>query len=176
MGIVHVLSALITLLDTVIPSNSATAGEGGPAHLKRTDGFLTVPASASADTTLRFVRVPSSCKVKRVELQSQAQTAGKVNVGVYYPILGLSGKADLVANAIDADFFASDVDLATAVQPTNITNESGTYTADLQVQPLWQALGIATDPGGYLDIVATVHTTDVTTGTGIAGISVEYTN
>jgi hypothetical protein len=31
---------------------------------------------------------------------------------------------------------------------------------------LWDALGLTSDPGGFIDVVAVVHTTDVTTGTG----------
>jgi hypothetical protein len=60
--------------------------------------------------------------------------------------------------------------------PTDIINESGTYTLDKRIQPLWQALGLTADPGGNIDIVATVVTTAVTTGTGKFGISVLYTD
>ncbi len=41
-------------------------------------------------------------------------------------------------------------------------------------QPLWQAIGLTSDPKTSLDICATVHTTDVTTGTGALGALVTY--
>jgi hypothetical protein len=172
MSVEHIKSTPVTNLDAtpVVPN---TEGEGAQGYLREVTGSLVAPASASADSTFRFVRVPSNCKVKRVRITSQAQAAGKVDVGVYYP--ASTAHPDLAANAIDQDFFATDVDLASAVQPTDITNESGTYTADKWNQPLWQAVGLTSDPGGFFDIVGTVHTTAVTTGTGIVGLSVEHT-
>jgi len=59
-----------------------------------------------------------------------------------------------------------DIDCASAVAPTDKTNSGGTYTIDKRGKQLWDALGLTSDPGGYFDIVAVVHTTDVTTGTG----------
>jgi hypothetical protein len=40
--------------------------------------------------------------------------------------------------------------------------------------PLWQALGLTTDPGGFFDIVYVVHTTAITTGAARLGLRVEY--
>ncbi len=176
MTVKHAKSAQLTVLDTVIPPNTNTAGEGGPANLKTVDASLVVPAAAAVDSTLRFVRVPSNCKVKQIRFTTQAQAAGSIDFGVYYPILGLTGKPDLAANAISQAFFASAVAVTSASNWTDITNESGTYTADLAEDPLWLALGLASDPGGYFDIVGTVVSADVTTGLGIAGLSVSYAN
>lgn len=173
MSIEHVKSTPVTNADAT-PVVVNAIGAGAPGGLREVTGSLVIPASASADSTLRFVRVPTNAKVKRIVITSQAQAAGTVDVGVYYPTTGPTGKADLAANAIDQDFFATVVDLASAVQPTDITNESGTYTADKWNQPLWLAVGLASDPGGYFDIAATVKTTAITTGTGIAGLSVGF--
>ena len=73
-------------------------------------------------------------------------------------------------------FLATVIDCASAVVPTEVVNESGTYTLDKRKQPLWQAVGLSADPGGYFDIVATVKTTAVTTGTGKFGVRVAYAN
>lgn len=173
MAVVHQFSPALTNLLT-IPLVPNPTGGGSQGYLKEVTGSLAPAAAASADSTLRFVRVPTNAKVKRVRITSQVQGAGKVDVGVYYPTDGKTAVADLAANAIDQDFFATVVDLTSAVQPTDITNESGTYTADLWNKPLWQAVGLSADPGGEFDIVATVKTTDITTGTGIIGLSVEF--
>lgn len=174
MALSHVKSTPIQNADqaTIIVPNAAGAGAKG--YLDEVTGSLVPVAADFVDSTYRFVRVPTNAKVKKVRITSQAQGAGKVDVGVYYPTTGPTAVADLAANAIDQDFFATAVDLASAVQPTDITNESGTYTADKWNQPLWQAVGLAADPGGYFDIVGTVVTTAITTGTGIAGLSVEF--
>ena len=81
----------------------------------------------------------------------------------------------LVADAIDADFFASAIDCASAVAITDITNESTTNTIAKRAMPLWQAVGLSADPMCLFDIVASVITTDVTTGTGVLGIELQFT-
>lgn len=169
----HVKSTAITNADAT-PYVVNSTGSGAPGALEHVDQSLVILAGSVADSTYRFVRVATTVKVKRVKFQSQAQGAGAFDIGVYYPTTGPTAKADLAANAVDQDFFASAVSAASAVQPTDVTNESGTYTADKQTQPLWAAVGLSADPGGEFDIVATVKTTDVTTGTGIAGLSVEF--
>lgn len=175
MAVDHVKSTPITNLDAS-PAVANTAGEGAAVALKSVDGYATALASSSADATYQLVRVPSNCKVKSVILESEAQGAGAFDIGVYYATDGEGGKptALLAANAISQALFASAVSCAAAVVPTDVTNESGTYTLDKRTQPLWQAAGLSADPGGYFDIVATVKTTAVTTGTGKFGIRVAY--
>lgn len=177
MAVDHVKSSFITNADAS-PSVANTAGEGGPAPLKTIDGYATAVASSSVGATYQLVRVASNCKVKSIIFESEAQGAGKFDLGVFYATDGEGGqpKALLVAAAISAALFASAVDCASAVTPTDVTNESGTYTLDKRTQPLWQAAGLTSDPGGYFDIVASVVTTAVTTGTGKLGIRVSYTD
>lgn len=168
-------SAQITNLDAS-PAVATDAGKGAPGYLKYPDGYVTVAAADGAGTKYLMNRVPSHAVVKRITLASEAQGAGAVNCGVYYAddARYLAGGSANSGVAIDDDFFATDVSLASKVQPTDITFESGTYTFDKWSQPLWQAVGLTSDPGGMLDIVLTVHTTDVTTGTGKLRLSTEY--
>jgi len=177
MAVDHVKSATITNLDAT-PVVPLTAGEGGPAPLKYIDGYATAVASSSADATYQLCRIPSNAKVKKIIFESQAQGAGAFDLGLYYATDGVIGKttALLAAAAIDQDFFATVIDCASAVLPTDVTNESTTYTLDKRTMPIWQAVGLSADPGGNFDIVATVKTTAVTTGTGKFGISVSYTD
>lgn len=177
MAVDHVKSTPITNLDAT-PVVQVTAGEGGPAPLKYIDGYATAVASSSADSTYQLVRIPSNAKVKRIVFESQAQGAGAFDLGLYYATDGEGGKptALLAAAAISQAFFASVIDCASAVLPTDVTNESLTYTLAKRAQPIWQAAGLTSDPGGYFDIVATVKTTAVTTGTGLFGIGVNYTD
>ena len=178
MAVDHVKATAITNLDAS-PRVVATAGLGGPAGLKQVNGYATALASSSADATYQLVRIPSDAVVKLIVFESEAQGAGKFDLGLYYATDG--SKADaatslLAAAAIDQDFFATVIDCASAVVETIVTNESTTYTLDKRNQPIWQAVGLSADPKCNLDIVATVKTTAVTTGTGKFGISVYYTN
>lgn len=177
MAVDHVKSTFITNLDAT-PATQNTAGEGGPAPQKTIDGYATAVASSSVGATYQLVRIPSNAKVKSIIFESEAQTAGKFDLGLFYATDGEGGKPTslLVANAIDADFFASAIDCASAVTPTEVVNESGTNTLDKRAQPIWQAAGLTSDPGGCFDIVASVITTAVTTGTGKFGIRVGYTD
>lgn len=176
MAVDHVKSTYITNLDAspVVPP---TAGEGAPGVLLSNEGYATAVASSSADATYQLARIPSNCKVKSIIFESEAQGAGKFDLGLYYATDGGGGKPTslLAANAIDQDFFATVIDCASAVVPTEVVNESGTYTLDKRSQPIWQAAGLSSDPGGYFDLVATVKTTAVTTGTGKLGARVAYT-
>lgn len=176
MAVDHVKSTPITNLDATPPVQN-TAGEGAPQHLKQIDGFVTAVASSSVGATYQLVRVPTTVKVKSIFLESEAQGAGAFDIGVYYATDGRIGQPTslLVANAIAADLFASAVDCSSAVA-TDVTNESGNYTLNKRNMPLWQAAGLSVDPGGNFDIVATVKTTAVTTGTGKLGIRLSYAN
>lgn len=176
MAVDHVKSSFITNLDAS-PAVINTAGEGAAAPLFHIEGSAIAVASSSVDATYQLVRLPSNCKLKSLTFESAAQTAGKFDIGAYYATDGAAGKAAalLAAAAISQAFFAAAVDCAAAVVRTDILNSAGNYTIDKRTQPLWQALGLSADPGGNIDIVATVKTTAVTTGTGRLGVSVSFT-
>lgn len=181
MATSHLKSTPITNLDT-IPAVPNTTGEGSPGYVRTVEGFVTVNAADAAGSTYQLVRVPSNAKVKHVFLTSEAQGAGAVQLGVYYSDSTIDGTAaanqGLVVPTTGVNFFANDVSVAAAVLSIDevFQNQAtaGANNLSLVNQPLWQALGLTADPGGFLDIVATVHTTAVTTGTGRLGVSVEY--
>lgn len=176
MAVDHVKSATITNLDAS-PIVANTAGEGAGAPLKIIDGTATMVASSSIDATYQFVRIASNSKVKKIWFESAAQTSGALDIGLYYATDGEGGKptALLASNAISQAFFASAVVVTAAVAITEVTNESGSYTVDKRLQPIWQAVGLTSDPGGYFDIVGTI-TTVTTTGAGLMGLTVNYTD
>lgn len=178
MAVSHIKATGITNADAS-PAVANTAGEvGGTAPLKVvSSGSVVALAADSIDTTYQFCRVPSNAKVQAIFFESAAQAAGAMDIGVYYATDGIGGKPTtlLAANAIDQDFFASAVSVAALSQPTNVVNESGINTPAKRVQPLWQAVGLTSDPGGNFDIVGTV-TTAITTGTGSMGMTVMYTD
>jgi hypothetical protein len=163
----------ITDLDA-IPVTRDTAGEGGNYRLNEIDGYLTCSGSMAAGSTYALVRIRSNVKVKSLKWETPGLGAGKFNVGLNYSDSTVDGtKPALQGTVLDADFFATDVDGASAVNQTEIVNESGTYTLEKRVQPIWQAAGLSVDPGGWFDVVFTVHTTDITTG-GKIGCRLAY--
>lgn len=166
----------LTLKSTAITNRQATPrvmnnpGAGAEGVARSVYGYIaSVTASLSATSVIRLVEVPSNAIVSSVKVSSGAQTAGKFDIGVY------NNNADGGA-AIDQDFFTTDLDCASAVIDQEcVMKATSANTIAKRNQPLWQALGLSADPKTTFDICATVHTTDVTTGTGALGALVTYT-
>lgn len=160
----NILSSIITNRDAVpqVKNNDLTAG----AQVQSTLGLCTSTTGKTTGSTYRFVEVPSNARVNSVQIQSEAQgTSTAIDVGVYRNTM--DGGA-----VVSAAFFASAIDVSSAVTKTDITNESGTNTIAKQLQPLWQAAGLSVDPGGTLDIVAT-STATINTGASML-VAVSY--
>lgn len=172
MAVETLKSTPITNLDTTpVVANKAGAGANG--RLNHVQGYVTASAAASIASKYLLARIPSNAIVKDVILESEAQAAGATDVGLYYSDSTVDGtQKSLQGTVIDADFFGSAVSLAAASR-ASIVNESGVYTLDKRNQPIWQAAGLTSDPGGYFDVVATL-TTAITTGTGKVGAEVSY--
>lgn len=168
----------LTLKSTAITNREATPkvlnspGAGAPGRAHQVFGYIaSVTLNLSATSVIRLVEVPSSCFVTSVKISSGAQTAGKFNIGVYRK----PADGGLIAFTGSDSFFTTDLDCASAVNETECVQLGTTgNTAAKRSQPLWQAVGMAADPGTGLDICATVHTTDVTTGTGALSALVTY--
>ena len=72
--------------------------------------------------------------------------------------------------------FGAAVTLTAASGQVDILSVATTgFTAIMRNQPLWQAAGLASDPGGNFDIVGSLAAA-ITTGTGVMGMTVNYTD
>ncbi len=118
------------------------------AYVRNAFGLVEAVADDIA-SVYRLIRVPSRAVIKRVELASDdLGTSVTVNVGLY-------AKDD--GAVVDADFFASAVDVATAaVARTDITYESAVIDLADQGKQLWEQLGLTEDPAVEYDISAVV--------------------
>lgn len=164
MGTSALKSASLTNRDATpkVATNARLYG----APLLSAVGYATAAAADDTSSRYRLVSVPSNAVVRAVYLSSVAQGgSGAVDVGVY------RATADGAAVA-DADLFGSGVSVVSAISRSDVTNESTNYTAALREQPLWQAAGLSTDPGGELDIVV-APTASLTNGGAIA-LEVQY--
>ena len=165
MAIVTVKSTAITNRDAV-PS-VINDGRLERATLKGSYGFVAVGAADSATSFYPLVSVPSTAMVRAVLASCVAgMTTLAGNVGVFLTTKASGGVAlGTIAFAGSATFFASAQTFAAALNRSDITNAAGTYTTAKREQPLWQAIGMAADPGGTLDIAVQVATAN----TGAAG-------
>jgi hypothetical protein len=181
MGTSNLKSTPITNLDAVpVVENQAGNGAAGP--VRKVSGFVTAVASDAVGSTYKFCRIPSKARDIKTIIESEAQGAGKVSLSAYYSSSTLDGtqpsKQGVVVPTTGAGFFTVDVDCASAVAATDKTgvgvSTSNGYTIDKRSKELWDALGLTSDPGGFIDVVGEVHTTAVTTGTGRIRVTVEY--
>jgi hypothetical protein len=163
-------SAAITGYDTVPPTKPA-GGAGAVNGLYQLDGYVTRTAGVTTGSVYRLCRVRSDCYVKNIDLEWAAAGANAAfSVGLYYSDAPASGVLDGtqpsltgVVNSKSA-LFASAIDPTSAGSFVNETNQSGNYPMSLREEPLWQAAGLTTDPGGYFDIAVTTGGTDTNGG------------
>jgi len=170
-------SAPITDLDAT-PFLAITAGEGAPAGSKTVSAYLIPSGSMAAGSTYRLIRLKSSVRLKHLFFESQAQGAGKFNLSAYYSDSTNDGTAaanqGVIVPTTGDQFWASDIDCASAVASFDAINESGNNPPANRNKELWDALGLASDPGGFIDVVAVVHTTAITTGGGQISVTAHY--
>lgn len=127
----------------------------GPAVLKSVKGVWAPAADDSATSVHRAHRIPSNACVRAVILLAgNAATAGAGDVGIYETVE--NGGA-----VVDADLFASAQALTSsaAARGLDVTFESGEYTIAESLMPLWQVLGLASDPKKDYDVAYTITTT-----------------
>jgi hypothetical protein len=173
----NLLSPAITNLNAN-PAVRTSAGFGGAGVLRSIVGSTAaLTTGATAGGILRMVRLPSNAMVQAVFWAVTASvTTFDADVGVYYSNANDGTSATNVAaadTAIDADRFASAVDMKTIQTGwTQITFEAGTFLPAMTLQPLWQASGLSSDPGGFLDICFT--NTSTTSGAPVPWCKVDY--
>ena len=163
----------------IVPS----AGKGAPGKkVEQSDFILTTTAgTASTASTYNMVRVPWTAKLKKLFVGAGAggvvldtSTGVALDVGAYYTdstVEGLINPA-LAGTAVDVDVFAAAAtDLQSSKRgPVDVLNE-GTFTAANKNQELWSALGLASNPGGFCDIVVAIHT--AATSGGVSELELE---
>ena len=161
MAVVTVKSSLITARDSGGKSSLST----GPR--RRYDQADMVPVTNGDSIGSKYIlgSVPSSASMRELVRLCTAITSAAADFGLYRTT------ADGGA-VVDADLFGSAVSLATAdAVGTNILHESGVLDISKINQPLWQVLGLTSDPQLMYDVVATLTAAATASGTLAAVIS-----
>lgn len=129
-------------------------------------GIVEVSTSTDTGDELRFVRVRSNAVIKQVLLSCDAiASTGAIDVGIY--------RTDDDGGAVvDADHFASAQVVTSALVDSNVAHESGVYGIEEKNKPLWEALGLSSDPQVWYDVVGTL-TADMG-GAGTLCLEVTY--
>lgn len=158
MAVVDVLSNTITNRDAspkVLASSNVDNG-----RMQSSCQTVEITTANSSDSTYRFFSIPSNARVSEILAYSDDMgTATAADVGLY----------DTTENGgaiVDADFFASALDLnGGALVGSHIEHESGVFGVEDREKPLWEALGLSSDPNKMYDLVATLTAAADTGGT-----------
>lgn len=142
-----------------------TSSGDGSAGYKRTISDLAAATTAglgSTSSTYKIIRLATKSILKTLELVNSAtlDTGGDsasltLDVGAYYsdsttdgtPAVdqGVQISANCFAAAVVSPLVGVRINVMTALASTKYN------------EPLWQALGLTTDPGGFVDVVIAVH-------------------
>lgn len=155
-------SRVITNRDSlpVVASNS----QAQRGNLLECVGSVEAATTDAAGSTYIFGTVPSNARMSAVLLSCDALTSGAMDVG-------LSRTTTDGSAVVDADFFASAVALGSALVHSNVTHEADAADAGTSFglqdaeKPIWECLGLASDPGYLYDIVGTITTVPGAPGT-----------
>jgi len=163
MGVVTLTSTQIANRDAV-PAviNDGRLSKGA---LRSAYDSVTAGSADSIASIYTMVSVPTTAMVRAVLLSCGAVTSAAADIGVYRTT------ADGGA-VVSVALFGSAVSLASALTNSDVTNESASYTIAKRKQPLWQAAGLTSDPGGHLDICLTL--TAAATASADVGLLVEF--
>ncbi|CAI8724765.1 hypothetical protein [Pseudomonas sp. IT-P4] len=170
MAVVTTKSTAVTNGDAFPQTLTSQKIDGG--RLRERVGFVEATATDSIASIYRLMRIKSGDRVSRLLLSCDAITTAVGDIGIY-DISSVNAGA-----VVDVDFFASAQALTAALVNVDVTHEAdpadagaGFGLADVE-KPLWQALGLAADPGKQYDIAITL--TAAATGAGTVGLRLQY--
>jgi len=171
MAVVTVKSQAITDQDAN-PRVAPQAGKGAGFREKSIDGFAAIANGDSIASKYILMRVPSTVYVKELLLSCPATASALADIGLYYASRTEDVGAGVVAGSVvSVAFFSAAQALTGALNGTQIITQT-TYTLANRNKPLWEAAGLASDPGGKFDVVATL--TAAATGAGSIYLKMNY--
>lgn len=149
-----------------VASNSNIA----KANVQEAVATLETVAADSVGSVYIFAQIPSNARVSQVILYSDdIGTTTAADFGLYQT-------TDNGSAVVDADFFASAVDLAGgALNAVDITHEAGgatSFNIDDAEKMVWEALGLSSDPKIDYDVAATL--TAIADAAGTITLKVKY--
>ena len=147
--------AVVNVKSTAITNRDATPAVPNNAHiqhgvLKECVATYEVATGDSSTSKYRMMQVPSNARISQLLLVSDDMgTATAADFGIY-------DTTENGGSVVDADFFSAAVSLnGGALSDSDITHGNAFGKEDAE-KPLWEALGLTSDPKKYYDVVATL--------------------
>lgn len=177
-------SASITALDVMTagtgPIAIPTSGEGSQSDIRDLSDYVTPTALGLANTGSKYkvLRVSPEIKVKALTLVVDgvldSSTGLALDVGAYYSDSTVDGTpAALQGTVISVNCFLA---AQTAFQSSAVQDVNALLAFSLpnRNKRLWEALGLASNPGGNIDIVVAVHTAATTAASHDLGLRLAF--
>ncbi len=148
MATVSTLSTLITNRDAsprVISNSSISKGA-----MQMAAATVEIATADNIGSTYKMVSVPSNARIAQVLLScDDSGSVGSADIGIYQTTS--NGGA-----VKDADHFAAAKVFTTALANSDVTFSSGVYGVEDIEKPLWEALGLTSDPRIDYDVALTL--------------------
>lgn len=166
MPVVTTKSAAIANRDATPPVINTAAKTDAPLRVAK--GLVAVANGDSIASKFIFCSVPSNAVVSAVLLTTaDVGTTGAMDIGLYRSTK--DGGA-----VVNASFFGSAVSISGgALARSDVTHESTVYPYTNRERPLWEALGLSSDPCVDYDVVGTL--TAASDAAGALLLEVEFT-
>lgn len=176
MSLVNMKSTLLTNRDATPKVLTDAYLSGG--ILEESQGSIKTNNGDNAGSQYRLISVESNARVSSLIWQSDSLGSGCIlDVAVWYPTAVPQGGANFLAASlagtlISSSIFAAGLTAPSANALTEITNQSANYLIPLQETPLWNVLGLTSDPEISFDIGFTLRA--ATAAAGYVGLKGRY--
>jgi hypothetical protein len=161
----------ITNLDATPPVRTTNYGQ----RLQAGYGSLTATTGTTTGSVYQMYRLPSNAILYSILMWLDATvTTFTGDVTLYYSDTWADGTdADAGTGLVAAHIFQTAYAFASETSPQELFLGGNVKGASLG-QPLWQIAGLASDPGGFFDLV--IVTTTTTSGAPVINCQVKYGN
>ena len=170
-------STAITNRDAVPTVHTDALISGGAVF--QSYGYVFTGATDAAGTYYKLCQMPSDARLSNLEYAKDTLGSGCfLDVTVWYPTTVPTGGMQFLAASKSATVISSSAfltNIADAAQNTWLTVVSlanTTQEANYQEMPLWQMIGMAADPGIYVDIGFSVRI--AVASAGYVGMKASY--
>jgi hypothetical protein len=136
-------------------------------------GCQQLPQTAGAGSQARLVSMPSSARISSIEYFNAQLGTSALDIAAWYPTTIQVQSGIVAAQMISSSTFAQNI---AGVDTGTVADGYGTIaqaSVQKRCQPLWQALGLASDPNVMIDLGFTVRTANSIAG--YTGLRVRYT-
>ena len=175
MSTFNVKSTVITNRDASPKVLTDPINATGRAH--SVTGVENLPQTAAAGSTVKLVTVPSSAKLATIEHCAAAIGTSAIDMAVWYPTYvpgGAAVAASVAGTLISSSWMTSNIaGNDSAISWTDSFGTIANFGIAKRSYPLWQILGLTSDPMIDLDLGFSVRTANSIAG--YVGMRVMFT-